>query len=154
MLFGKFVYKTGTTVFYSKFEGKEINEYNLTIATVPGESLSDQVINLRDALLGFLELHHLQQKNILFQRIFASDISNQGEALKEIAFCTAVSFVQQPPFSNAKISTWIILLQPVNANANESVKSLLEFAISALFHTDFDTGFIQSILAKNCQFRY
>ena len=42
----------------------------------------------------------------------------------------------------------------LNANANESVKSLLEFAISALFHTDFDTVIIQSILEKNCQFRY
>ena len=42
----------------------------------------------------------------------------------------------------------------LNANANESVKSLLEFAISALFHTDFDMVVIQSILEKNCQFRY
>ena len=42
----------------------------------------------------------------------------------------------------------------LNANANESVKSLLEFAISALFQADFDTVIIQSILEKNCQFRY
>lgn len=144
MLFGKFVYKIGTTVSYSKFEGKEINEYNLTITTVPGESLFDQVINLRDAIMGFLEQHRLQQNNILFQRIFASDISNQGEELKEITFCSAVSFVQQPPLSNAKISTWILLLQPVNTIAIDlrNVENEVVFT-----HNGYSHGFLSQIQA-------
>ena len=146
MQFGKFVNRAGTAVSYSIFEGKEINEYNLTIATVPGESLSDQVINLRDALLGFLELHDLQQKNILFQRIFASDISNQGEALKEITFCTSVSFVQQPPLSNAKISTWIILLQPVNTISIDLKKAENEVVFT---HNGYSHGFLSQIQAPN-----
>lgn len=144
MLFGKFVYKIGTTVSYSKFEGKEINEYNLTITTVPGESLFDQVINLRDAIMGFLEQHRLQQNNILFQRIFASDISNQGEEFKEITFCSAVSFVQQPPLSNAKISTWILLLQPVNTIAIDlrNVENEVVFT-----HNGYSHGFLSQIQA-------
>ena len=42
----------------------------------------------------------------------------------------------------------------LNANANESIKSLLEFAISALSHADFDIEIIIFIMEKNCQFRY
>ncbi|NEW83775.1 MAG: hypothetical protein GZ094_15605 [Mariniphaga sp.] len=115
MKFGKFVKPAGTTVVYSIFEGKEINEYNLTITASAGESFTSQVTDVRETILGFLEQHNLQQNNILFQRIFASDISNQAEGLKAITFCPAISFVQQPPLSNAKISTWIVLLQPVKA---------------------------------------
>jgi hypothetical protein len=40
------------------------------------------------------------------------------------------------------------------ANANESIKSLIEFTISSLFHADYDTAEIQKILDKSCQFRY
>src|SRR5665648_449181 len=116
MQFGKFVNPAGTAVSYSIFEGKEVNEYNITITATPGGSVTNQVSDLRETILGFLNQHHLQQNNILFQRIFASDISNQAEELKAVTFCTAVSFVQQPPLSNAKISTWIVILQPVNAN--------------------------------------
>ena len=39
-------------------------------------------------------------------------------------------------------------------NANESQKSLLEFIIGAITHGDFDFSQIESILNKNCQFRY
>lgn len=39
-------------------------------------------------------------------------------------------------------------------NANESQKSLLEFLIGAISHADFDANQIESILNKNCQFRY
>ena len=39
-------------------------------------------------------------------------------------------------------------------NANESVKSLLEFCISTLLIADFDPVQIQSIQLQNCQFRY
>ena len=116
MQFGKFVNPAGTAVSYSIFEGKEVNEYNITITAIPNESFTNQISELRETILGFLNQRHLQQNNILFQRIFASDISNQAEELKAVTFCTAVSFVQQPPLSNAKISTWIVLLQPVNAN--------------------------------------
>ena len=117
MLFGKSVNKTGTKVSYSLFEGKEINEYNLTITAVPGEKLTDQIVNLRESLMEFLDQHNLRQSNIVFQRIYASDISNQSEELKTISFCAAVSFVQQPPLSNAKISIWIILRQSINGNS-------------------------------------
>lgn len=116
MQFGKFSNPAGTAVSYSIFEGKEINEYNITITATPGGSFTNKVSDLRETILGFLEQHHLQQNNILFQRIFTSDISNQAEELNAVTFCTAVSFVQQPPLSNSKISTWIVLLQPVNAN--------------------------------------
>lgn len=40
------------------------------------------------------------------------------------------------------------------ANANESIKSLIEFTISSLFHADYDTAEIQKIVDKSCQFRY
>jgi hypothetical protein len=39
-------------------------------------------------------------------------------------------------------------------NANESQKSLLEFVIGAISHAEFETNEIESILQKNCQFRY
>lgn len=42
----------------------------------------------------------------------------------------------------------------LSKNANESQKSLLEFVIGALTHTDFDSTQIMLILYKNCQFRY
>ena len=109
MQFGKFVSETATRVSYSIFQGKQINEYNLTIEALAGERFYDQVVGVRNALLGFLDKHNLGYNNILFQRIFASDISNQAEELREITFCSAVSLVQQPSLSNAKISTWIII---------------------------------------------
>src|ERR1035437_1761377 len=105
MQFGKFVNHNGTEISYSIFEGKEINEFNLTITSAPGKKLINQVIEIQKAFTGFLEDHILQQNNILFQRIFATDISNQAEDLKEISFCPAVSYVQQPPLNGAKIST-------------------------------------------------
>lgn len=116
MQFGKFTNKTESEVSYSLFEGKEINEYNIVISSVPGKRLNDQTLEIREAFLGFLSRHKLQQKNILFQRIFASDMSNQSEELKEISFSSAVSYVQQPPLNNGRISTWIILLQAVNSH--------------------------------------
>ena len=42
----------------------------------------------------------------------------------------------------------------LNKNANETVKSLLEFCIGDLFLADFDPVQIQSIQQQNCQFRY
>lgn len=111
MQFGKFANQIGTEIIYSIFEGNEINEYNLTITSTPGKKLTDQIIEIREAFGEFLTQHNLQQNNILFQRIFATDISNQAEELKEISFCPAVSYVQQPPLNGAKISTWIVLLK-------------------------------------------
>ncbi len=116
MQFGKFVNRIGTEISYSRFEGKEVNEYNLTITTAPGKKLGDQIVEIRESFEGFLTQYKLQRKNILFQRIFASDISNQAEELKAISFCSAVSYVQQPPLNDAKILTWIMLLQDVNSN--------------------------------------
>jgi len=146
MQFGKFSNPAGTAVSYSIFEGKEINEYNITITATPGGSFTNQVSDLRETILGFLDQHHLKQNNILFQRIFTSDISNQGDALKEITFCTAVSFVQQPPLSNAKISTWIILLQPVNTIAIDLRNAENEVVFT---HNGYSHGFLSQIQTPN-----
>jgi enamine deaminase RidA (YjgF/YER057c/UK114 family) len=146
MQFGKFVSETGTKVSYSLFEGKQINEYNLTIEAASGERLTDQVVGVRNALLGFLNQHHLQYNNILFQRIFASDISNQAEELREITFCSAVSLVQQPSLSNSKISTWIIILQPVNAISIDLKSSDNEVVFA---HNGYSHGFLSQINSVN-----
>ena len=116
MQFGKFTNQIGTEIIYSIFEGKEINEYNFTITATPGKNLKDQIVEIGEVFKKFIAKRNLQQDNILFQRIFATDISNQAEELKEISFCPAVSYVQQPPLNGAKISTWIVLLQAVNEN--------------------------------------
>jgi len=144
MQFGKFTNKTESEISYSLFEGKEINEYNIVISSVPGKRLNDQTIEIREAFLGFLSRHKLQQKNILFQRIFASDISNQSEELKEISFSSAVSYVQQPPLNNGRISTWIILLQgvnghPINLGNDDSEVIFTHNGYSHLFHSQMNS---------------
>lgn len=144
MQFGKFVNPAGTAVSYSIFEGKEINEYNITITATPGGSFANQVSDLRETILGFMDQHHLQQNNILFQRIFASDISNQAEELKAITFCTAVSFVQQPPLNNAKISIWVVILQPVKTNLIDRKSGENEVVLT---HNGYSHGFLTQI---NC----
>jgi len=116
MQFGKFVNQTGTKISYSRSEGKEVDEYNLTISTTSGKKLADQIVEIREAFECFLTQHKLQQKNTLFQRIFVSDISNQAAELQAISFCTAVSYIQQPPLNGSKILTWIVLLKDVNSN--------------------------------------
>jgi len=117
MQFGKFVNPIGTAVSYSRFEGKEISEYNITITAVPGGRFKDQILDIRRAFLDFLGQHHLQQSIILFERVFASDISNQWEELNELTFCSAVSYIQQPPLSYSKVSIWVVILQPVDTNS-------------------------------------
>lgn len=151
MQFGKFVNPAGTAVSYSIFEGKEVNEYNITITAIPGGSFTNQISELRETILEFLNQHHLQQNNILFQRIFASDISNQAEELKAVTFCTAVSFVQQPPLSNAKISTWIVLLQPVNANKIDLKSGENEVVLT---HNGYSHGFRFQMNNCNCPDSY
>jgi len=142
MQFGKFVNETGTKVSYSIFEGKEIKEYNLAITAFPGNSFTDQLVNIQQALTVFLESNKLLRKNILFQRIFSSDISNQEEELKSIAFCPAVSTIQQPPVGNARISTWMIILQPKNKKSVnlKSTKNQVVFS-----HNGYSHGFLSSI---------
>jgi len=146
MQFGKFVSETGTKVFYSIFEGKQIKEYNLTIEAVAGERFSDQVVGVRKALLRFLDQHNLQYNNILFQRIFTSDISNQAEELREITLCSAVSLIQQPPHCNSKISTWIIILQPVNAISIDLKNKENEVVFA---HNGYSHGFLSQINRVN-----
>lgn len=146
MQFGKFVNPMGSEISYSRFEGKEINEYNLTIVSTPGKKLADQIAEIRDTLLEFLNLQHLQQKYILFQRIFASDISNQAEELKEIIFCNAISCIQQPPLNNAKISTWIILLEPLNSNSADLRNGENEIVFT---HNGYSHGFISQMIGIN-----
>jgi len=146
MLFGKFVNETGTKVSYSIFEGKEINEYNITITAIPGEEIKNQLIVIRKTFLEFLVQHNLQQNNILFQRIFASDISNQAEELKPIIFCPAVSCVQQPPLNNGKISIWVVILQPVNTNSIELRRGENEIVFT---HNGYSHGFLSQIHAGN-----
>lgn len=114
MQFGKLVNQSGSEISYSLFKGKEINEYNLVIASAPGKRLADQIIEIQESFREFISKYHLQQQNCLFQRIFASDISNQADELEAISFCPAVSYVQQSPLNNGKLSTWIVLLQPMN----------------------------------------
>jgi len=138
MLFGKFVNETGTKVSYSIFEGKEINEFNITITAVPGEKIKNQIVVIRKTFLEFLSQHNLQQNNILFQRLFMSDISNQSEELKQIVFCPAVSYVQQPPLNNAKFSTWIVILQPTNTNSIDRKSSENEVVFT---HNGYAHGF-------------
>ena len=151
MQFGKFRNPAGTAVSYSIFEGEEINEYNITITATPGGSFTNQVSDLRETILGFLDQHHLEQNNILFQRIFASDISNQAEELNAVTFCAAVSFVQQPPLSNSKISTWIVLLQPVNANIIDLKCGENEVVLT---HNGYSHGFRSQMNNCNCPDSY
>ena len=146
MQFGKLVNHCGTGNSYSIYEGKEINEYNLTITSTPGKKLTNQVIEIKNAFAGFLEDHILLQKNILFQRIFATDISNQAEDLKEISFCPAVSFVQQPPLNGAKISTWIVLFQEVNENTFDVKTGEKEVVIT---HNGYSHGFLSHMHVAN-----
>jgi len=151
MLFGKFVNETGTKVSYSIFEGKEINEYNVTITAVPGEEIKNQMVIIRNTFLEFLIQHNLQQNNILFQRIFASDISNQAEALKAITFCPAVSYIQQPPLNNGKISTWIVILQPIDAHSTELRSGENEVVFT---HNGYSHGFLSQINFSNLSDSY
>jgi len=144
MLFGKFVNETGTKVSYSKFEGKEINEYNITINAVPGENIKNQLIVIRKTFLKFLIQHNLQQNYILFQRIFASDISNQTEELKTVTFCPAVSYVQQPPLNNGKISIWVVILQPIITNSIIQKGGENEIVFT---HNGYSHGFLSQIHA-------
>jgi enamine deaminase RidA (YjgF/YER057c/UK114 family) len=148
MQFGKFVNHIGTKIIYSIFEGKEINEYNFTITATPGKKLTDQIVEIQEAFDGFLLRHNLQRNNILFQRIFASDISNQAEELKAISFCPAVSFIQQPPLNGAKISTWIVLLEQVKGNLIEITSGEKEVVLK---HNNYSHGFLSHMHVANLE---
>jgi len=88
------------------------------------------------------------------KRIGGYNLSHKYVRKSHDTFCNYYQCLQIAHIINQLNTLSVEFKKRLNANANESVKSVLEFAISALFHTDFDTGFIQSILAKNCQFRY
>src|SRR5659263_468669 len=122
MQFGKFVNPAGTAVSYSIFEGKEVNEYNITVTATPGGSVTNQVSDLRETILGFLNQHHLQQNNILFHRFFAS-----------------------------KISKWIVILQPVNANIIDLKSGVNEVVLT---HNGYSHGFRFQMNNCNCPDSY
>ncbi|MCX6238736.1 MAG: hypothetical protein NTY07_14425, partial [Bacteroidia bacterium] len=151
MQFGKFANQIGTEIIYSIFEGKEINEYNLTITSTPGKKLTEQIIEIQEAMLEFLTLHNLQLYNILFQRIFATDISNQAEKLRGISFCPAVSYVQQPPLNGAKISIWIVILQQLNANPIDRKSGENEVVIT---HNGYSHGIVSHMHVSNHEGSY
>jgi len=151
MQFGKFANQIGTEITYSIFEGKEINEYNLTITSTPGKKLTEQIFEIQETTLKFLTSRNLQLSNILFQRIFATDISNQAEKLRGISFCPAVSFIQQPPLNGAKISTWILLLQHVNAKPISRKTSENEVVLT---HNGYSHGVVSNMHVANNEASY
>lgn len=142
MQFGKFVNQSGSEISYSLFKGKEISEYNLVIASACGKRLTDQIIEIQETFREFLSKHQLQQSNCLFQRIFASDISNQADELEPISFCQAVSYVQQSPLNNGKLSTWIILLLPLN---NQPINIQTDKNEVIFTHNGYAHGFLSQM---------
>jgi enamine deaminase RidA (YjgF/YER057c/UK114 family) len=73
-----------------------------------------------------------------------SDISNQERELKAISFCSAVSFIQQPPLNGSKILTWIVLLQNVNSNP---IKQRIGKNEIVFAHNGYSHGFLTQM---NC----
>jgi len=142
MQFGKFVNQDKTEISHSLFKGKEINEYNIVINAAPGNNLADQIIAIQEAFQVFISRYNLSQNDILFQRIFASDISNQAETLKGISFGSAVSCIQQPPTKNGKISTWIILLQPADGLPASILTGENEIVFT---HNGYSHGYLSQI---------
>ena len=136
--------------------------------------LETNVINYKDLTCRFVHVTNIEINSTNFKEIFNTGrlrwkIENEGfNEQKNGGYnvchkfvhkshdtsCNYYQCLQIAHIINQLNTLSVEFKKRLNANSNESVKSLLEFAISALFHADFDTVNIQSVLEKNCQFRY
>ncbi len=103
----------------SKFEGKLSEEYNLMITPSIKGSIDAQLIAIRSTLNEYLKKENCSSDNIMFQRLFVSDFTNQSEELKKVDLfdCDcAVSIVQQSPLNGNKVGLWTCIYKEKDKN--------------------------------------
>lgn len=105
------------------FEGSKKADHEMHLFLEPGKqhkTPADQLKHVSDALNRFMVLHSFVPMQVVFKRYFLSDAANQWQLVEqaEEAATYAVSVVQQPPLSGAKLAVWVHLV------ATDEVKKL------------------------------
>jgi enamine deaminase RidA (YjgF/YER057c/UK114 family) len=104
-------FSSGDT-FVKSFFGKSGGAENfLAVSTDESLNLEGQIAQLEDRYAAAMNAHALSSETAVFRRLFVSDILNQSAAIHASGLAkesgdnpVAVSIVQQPPLSGAKIA--------------------------------------------------
>ena len=124
-------------VTYSRFDGVSSTEFNLMVTPTEKGSVDNQLEAIREALNRFMDKFNLEQQSIVFQRFFASDLTNQSDKLAnaDLLNCDcAVSIIQQTPLDGTKIGLWTCLMQGSN---NTEFKKEKEGKRVVMSHNDY-----------------
>lgn len=102
--------KRGANISYSVFSGVDTDEFHLMVEPEPLGSVCDQIGQVLESALDFLQSKGMDRHNILFHRYFASDIANSFESIRaavQATFESPASIIQQPTTAGNKVAAWI-----------------------------------------------
>ncbi|MFT3737754.1 MAG: Rid family hydrolase [Breznakibacter sp.] len=112
----------------SRFDGEQVTEFHLFAEPTIGETLKDQLNSLIGGVDSFFGQNRLTADDIMFQRLFVSDYSNQSDIIdRDYPFSGhgSLSIVQQPLLNGKKVGLWMYAVKasaspiPRKVSANE-----------------------------------
>ena len=116
------------SIAFSRFDGEDSTEFNLTITPEAGTGFSAQLASVEKALKLFLRQQEMTDETVVFKRYFVSDYSNQTEIQERIATsrcASAVSAVQQTPLNGTKVVLLATLLEGANTQKIQEGNNLI-----------------------------